>query len=90
MKNNFTDFVRESVIGKWLNLQINTPKKYLLNFNIDDFYYKDLFRSKLDLLVRKISKENFKYYNKNIMVGISGLYYWKMLDWDMQEKLDMI
>lgn len=70
MKNNFTDFVRESVIGKWLNLQINTPKKYLLNFNIDDFYYKDLFRSKLDLLVRKISKESFKYYNKNIMVGI--------------------
>lgn len=31
MKNNFTDFVRESVISKWLNLQINTPKKYLLN-----------------------------------------------------------
>ena len=67
---------------------------FLICFNVasyfDDFYYKDLFRSKLDLLVRKISKENFKYYNKNIMVGISGLYYWKMLDWDMQEKLDMI
>ena len=67
---------------------------FLICFNVasyfDDFYYKDLFRSKLDLLVRKISKENFKYYNKNIMVGISGLYYWKMLDWDMQEKLDII
>lgn len=65
-------------------------QKIFAKFNIDDFYYKDLFRSKLDLLVRKISKEHFKYYNKNIMVGISGLYYWKMLDWDMQEKLDMI
>lgn len=65
-------------------------QKIFDKFNIDDFYYKDLFRSKLDLLVRKISKESFKYYNKNIMVGISGLYYWKMLDWDMQEKLDMI
>lgn len=40
MKNNFTDFVRESVISKWLNLQINTPKKYLLNFNIDDLKYQ--------------------------------------------------
>lgn len=27
---------------------------------------------------------------KNWMVGLSGFYYWKLLDWDMEGKLDLI
>lgn len=67
---------------------------YLICYNVSSWlkeeYYKDLFKEKLDLLARKISKDNFKYYNKNFMVGLAGFYYWKLLDWDMEGKLDLI
>ncbi len=50
----------------------------------------NLFNLKLEDLYKKIRVEDFKYCNKNFMVGLSGLYYWKLLDWDMQGKLDLI
>lgn len=59
MKNNFTDFVRESVISKWLNLQINTPKKYLLNFNIDDLKYQLYYE-----IERPVLEVYYEYFNE--------------------------
>lgn len=63
---------------------------YNVSSNINDLYYKKLFKSKLNILTQRLSKEDFKYYNKNIMVGLSGLFYWKVLDWDMKYCLDVI
>jgi hypothetical protein len=67
---------------------------YLISYNVslqlNEYRYQKLFESKLNNLIKKISPEHFKYYNKNIMVGLSGFYYWKLLDWDMEGKLDLI
>lgn len=40
MKDNFTDLVRDSVIKTWLKLDIESPKNYLINFDLNNIIYQ--------------------------------------------------
>ena len=52
MKDNFTDLVRDSVIKTWLKLDIESPKNYLINFDLDNIIYQlysDIERTMLEV-----------------------------------------